>query len=43
MTHFSPYLYNKVYSELTTRNPLSRSRLACWRLSGHIQPSVNGR
>jgi len=29
--------------ELTTRNPLSHSRLACSRLSGHIQPSVNRR
>jgi len=37
----SPYIYNRVYSELTTRNPLYRSRLACSRLSGHIQPSVN--
>ena len=26
---FSPYLYNRVYSEVTTRNPLSRSCLAC--------------
>ena len=40
---FSPYLHNEVSSELTTRNPLSRSRLACSRLSGHIQPSVNRR
>jgi len=38
---FSPYLHNRVSGELTTRNPLSRSRLACSRLSGHIQPSVN--
>jgi len=38
---FSPYLYNRVCSELTTRNPLTRSHLACSRLSGHIQPSVN--
>jgi len=40
MTYFSPYLYNRVFGELATRNP-SRSRLACSRLSGHIQPSVN--
>ena len=40
---FSPYLYNRVCSELTTRNPLSLSRLAWSRLSGHIQPSVNRR
>jgi len=26
-----------------TRNPLSRSGLACSRLNGHIQPSVNRR
>ena len=38
---FSPYLYNTVWSELTCRNPLSHSRLACSRLSAHIQPSVN--
>ena len=38
---FSPYLYNKVWSELTCRNSLSHSRLACSRLSAHIQPSVN--
>ena len=38
---FSPYLYNRVWSELTCCNPLSHSRLACWRLSAHIQPSVN--
>jgi len=38
---FSTYLYNRVYSELTSRNSLSRSRLACSRLSEHIQPSVN--
>ena len=38
---FSPYLYNRVWSELTCRNWLSHSRLACSRLSAHIQPSVN--
>ena len=38
---FSPYLYNGVWSELTCRNSLSHSRLACSRLSAHIQPSVN--
>ena len=37
----SPYLYNRVWSELTCCNPLSHSRLACSRLSVHIQPSVN--
>jgi len=41
MTYFFPYIYNRVYSELTSRNSLSRSRLACSRLSGHIQSSVN--
>ena len=30
-----------VWSELTCRNSLSHSRLACSRLSAHIQPSVN--
>ena len=40
----SPYLYNRVQSELTSRNSLSLSRLqACSRLSGHIQPRVNTR
>ena len=39
--YFSPYLYNRVWSELTCRNLLSHSRLACSRLSAHIQPSVN--
>ena len=38
---FSPCLYNGVWSELTCRNSLSHSRLACSRLSAHIQPSVN--
>ena len=38
---FSPYLYNRVWSELTCCNPLSHSRLACSRLSAHIEPSVN--
>ena len=38
---FSPYLYNTVWSELTCCNSLSHSRLACSRLSAHIQPSVN--
>jgi len=38
---FSPYLYNRVWSELTCSNPLSHSRLACSRLSAHIQPSLN--
>jgi len=38
---FSPYLYNRVWSELTCRNSLSHSHLACSRLSAHIQPSVN--
>jgi len=46
---FSPYLYNRVWSELTCRkeselrhvNSLSHSRLACSRLSAHIEPSVN--
>jgi len=38
---FSPYLYNRVWSELTCRNSMSHSRLACSRLSAHIQPSVN--
>ena len=38
---FSPYLYNRVLSELTCCNSLSHSRLACSRLSAHIQPSVN--
>jgi len=28
---FSPYLYNRVWSELTRRNSLSHSRLACSR------------
>jgi len=37
----NPYLYNRVYSELTSRNSFSRSCLACSRLSGHIQPSMN--
>ena len=37
---FSPYLYNRVWSELTCCNSLSQSRLACSRLSAHIQPSV---
>ena len=37
----SPYLYNRVWSELTCRNSLSYSRLACSRLSAHIQLSVN--
>jgi len=40
---FSPYLYKRVFRELTTRNPPSRSRVACLRLSGHIHPSVNRR
>ena len=38
---FSPYLYNRVLSELMCHNSLSPSRLACSRLSAHIQPSVN--
>ena len=38
---FSPYLYNRVWSELTCCNSLSHSRLACSRLSAHIEPSVN--
>ena len=38
---FSPYLYNRVWSELTCCNSLCHSRLACSRLSAHIQPSVN--
>jgi len=38
---FSPYLYNRVWSELTCCNSLSHSRLACSRSSAHIQPSVN--
>ena len=38
---FSPYLYNTVWSELTCCNSLSHSRLACSRLSAHIQPTVN--
>ena len=38
---FSPYLYNRVWSELTCRNSLSHSRLACSCLSAHIQPSMN--
>ena len=38
---FSPYLYNRVWSELTCCNSLSHSRLACSRLSARIQPSVN--
>ena len=38
---FSRYLYNRVWSELTCCNSLSHSRLACSRLSAHIQPSVN--
>ena len=38
---FSPYLYNRVWSELTCCNSLSHSRLACSRLSAHIRPSVN--
>jgi len=37
MTYFSPYLCNRVYSELTSRNSLSRSCLACSRLRGHIE------
>ena len=37
---FSPYLYNGVWSELTCSTSLSHSRLACSRLSAHIQPSV---
>jgi len=37
---FAPYLYNRVYSELTSRNSLSRSCLACSRLSGHIEPTT---
>ena len=32
---FSPYLYNRVCSELTCCNSLSHSRLACSRLSAH--------
>ena len=38
---FPPYLYNRVWSELTCYNSLSHSRLACSRFSAHIQPSVN--
>ena len=38
---FSLYLYNRVWSELTCRNSLSHSCLACSRLSAHIQPSMN--
>ena len=44
---FSPYPYLYLYpypylwSELTCRNSLSHSRLACSRLSAHIQLSVN--
>ena len=38
---FSPYLYNRVWSELMCCNSLSHSRLACSRLNAHIQPSVN--
>jgi len=38
---FSPYLYNRVWSEFLRRNSQSHSRLACSRLSAHIQPSVN--
>ena len=38
---FSPYLYNRVWSELTCCNSLSHSRRACSRLSAYIQPSVN--
>jgi len=38
---FSPYLYNRVWSELTCRNSLSHSRMACSRFSALIQPSVN--
>jgi len=34
MTYFSPYLYNRVWSELKSRNSLSRSRVACSRWSG---------
>ena len=41
MTYFFPYLYNRVWSDLTCCNSLSHSRLACSRLSAHIQPSVN--
>jgi len=35
---FSPYLYNRVLSEVTSRNSLSHSRLACSCLSGHTRP-----
>jgi len=38
---FSPYLHDRVCSDLTSRIPLSHSRLACSRLSGHIQPVTN--
>jgi len=38
---FSSYLYNRVWSELTCCNWLSHSRLACSRLSAHIEPTVN--
>ena len=38
---FSPYLYNRVWSELTCCSSFSHLRLACSRLSAHIQPSVN--
>jgi len=41
LAYFFPCLYNRVFSELTTRNPLPLSRLACSCLSGYIQPSVN--
>ena len=40
MTYFSPYLYNRVYSELTNRNSFSRQRLACLRLNAHIEPTT---
>ena len=32
------YLYYRDGSELTSHNPLSHSRLACSRMSGHIEP-----
>jgi len=38
---FSPYLCNRVWSELTCCNSLSHSRLASSRLNAHIEPSVN--
>ena len=37
---FSSHLYNRVYSELTSRNSLSHFHMACSRLSKHIQPTT---